>query len=87
MTEEIIVKKLLATLEKDTRINLHRYPISIAMQNADLILAGEMESGAAKKIALVAAAETIGVHQIVDRLRVTPNTGSSHSMGWFSVRP
>ncbi len=49
MTEEIIVKKLLATLEKDTRINLHRYPISIAMQNADLILAGEMESGAAKK--------------------------------------
>ena len=82
MTHEIIVKKLLATLEKDTRINLHRYPISIAMQNADLILAGEMESVAAKKIALVAAAETLRVHQIVDRLTVTP----AEKMGDAEIR-
>ena len=71
MREERIVKEIRATFEKDTRINLHRYPISIGMQNGDLILAGEVESIAAKKLALVAAAETHGVQRIVDRLKVT----------------
>jgi osmotically-inducible protein OsmY len=72
MGKQGIVKEIRATLEKDTRINLHRYPITIAMQNDDLILTGEVESIAAKKLALVAASESHGVQRIVDRLRVTP---------------
>ena len=72
MDKETIVRKVRATLEKDTRINLHRYPITIAMQNDDLVLAGEVENIAAKKLALVAAAEIRGVQRIIDRLRVTP---------------
>ena len=82
MTEETIVKTIHATLEKDSRINLHRYPITMAMQNGDLILAGEMESIAAKKLALVAAAETHGVQRIVDRLTVTP----AEKMGDAEIR-
>jgi osmotically-inducible protein OsmY len=67
MDEEKIVTQICAALEKDTRINLHRYPIKITMQNGDLILAGEVENIVAKKLALVAASETLGVERIVDR--------------------
>jgi osmotically-inducible protein OsmY len=72
MDKETIVREVGATLEKDTRINLHRYPITIAMQNEDLVLAGEVENIAAKKLALLAAAEIRGVRRIIDRLRVSP---------------
>jgi osmotically-inducible protein OsmY len=82
MAEEIILRHILAALEKDTRVNLHRYPITIAMQNGDLILAGEMESIVAKKLALVAAAETHGVQRIVDRLTVIP----AEKMGDAEIR-
>jgi hypothetical protein len=72
MVEEIVVKEVRAALERDNRINLHRYPISVTTQNGDLILAGEVESIAAKKLALLAAAKTQGVQRIVDRLTVLP---------------
>ncbi len=77
-----LIKKLRAALEKDTRINLHRYPVSITMQNGDVVLAGEMENLAAKKLALLAAAETKGVFRIVDRLKVTP----AEKMGDAEIR-
>jgi osmotically-inducible protein OsmY len=72
MNSKEIVTQIRASLEKDTRINLHRYPITIATQNGDLILNGDVESVAAKKLALLAAAEVHGVERIVDRLKVTP---------------
>jgi osmotically-inducible protein OsmY len=77
-----ITKKLRAALERDNRINLHRFPVSIAVQNGDIILAGEMENVAAKKLALLAAAGTLGVQRIVDRLRVTP----AEKMGDAEIR-
>jgi len=83
MGEERIVKEIRATLEKDTRINLHRYPIQIAVQNdGDLILDGVVADIAAKKLALVAAAETHGVQRIVDRLKVSP----AEKMGDAEIR-
>jgi osmotically-inducible protein OsmY len=82
MTEEKIEKEIRAKLEKDTRINLHRYPISVALQNGDLVLAGEVENIAAKKLVLVAAAETHGVQRIVDRLKVVP----AEKMGDAEIR-
>ena len=83
MGEEKIVKEIRAALEKDTRINLHRYPIQIAVQNdGDLILDGVVADIAAKKLALVAAAEINGVQRIVDRLKVTP----AEKMGDAEIR-
>ena len=72
MVEEIVIKEVRAALERDNRVNLHRYPISVTTQNGDLILAGEVESIAAKKLALLAAAKNQGVQRIVDRLTVLP---------------
>ncbi|HSE89902.1 MAG TPA: BON domain-containing protein [Candidatus Binatia bacterium] len=82
MGEERIVKEIRAALEKDTRINLHRYPIQIAVQNGDLILEGVVADIAAKKLALVAAAEIHGVQRIVDRLKVSP----AEKMGDAEIR-
>lgn len=82
MDEERIVKQIRATLEKDTRINLHRCPITVAAQDGDLILAGEVESVAAKKLALLAASQANGVQRIVDRLTVAP----AEKMGDAEIR-
>ena len=82
MAESIVVKQVRANLERDPRINLHHYPISITVDNGDLVLAGQVESIAAKKLALLAAAETHGVQRIIDRLTVTP----AEKMGDAEIR-
>ena len=82
MDEQKIVTQIRAALEKDTRINLHRYPINVAMQNGDVVLAGDVDSIAVKKRVLVLASEALGVHRIVDRLKVTP----AEKMGDAEIR-
>lgn len=82
MSNKTIAKQIRATLETDTRINLHHYPISIATQNGDVILAGDVESVAAKKLAILLASKTHGVERIVDRLKVAP----SEKMGDAEIR-
>src|SRR3974390_401545 len=77
-----LTKKIRAAFEKDTRINLHRFPIRIALQNGDVILAGEVEKVSAKKLALLAAAQTHSVQRIVDRLKVPP----AEKMGDAEIR-
>ena len=77
-----LTTKIRAALERDTRINLHRFPIGIAMQNSDIILTGDMENVAAKKLALLAAAEIHGVERSVDRLKVAP----AEKMGDAEIR-
>jgi osmotically-inducible protein OsmY len=72
MVDSSIVKQVRAKLEHDPRINLHRYPVTIAMENDDLVLTGELEGIAAKRLVLLEAAETPGVRRIIDRLTVAP---------------
>ncbi len=68
-----VLGEVRTALEHEPRVNLHRYPIVIDRDDAGaLILEGETESIAAKKVALEVAASTPGVTGIVDRLRVTP---------------
>lgn len=67
-----VVDKIRAALEREPRINLHRYPVRSDFSDGILILEGEMEDVAAKKIGLVLAAGVHGVSRIVDRLRVAP---------------
>ena len=67
-----LIVRIRAALEKDIRINLHRFPIALSFDGADLVLAGNIEQIAAKKIALELAAAIDPTLRIVDRLRVTP---------------
>ena len=67
-----IISRIRAALAKDTRIKLHRFPITLKFDGEDLLLAGNVEHMAAKKIALVLAAAIAPTARILDRLRVTP---------------
>jgi osmotically-inducible protein OsmY len=76
------VKEIRAALEKDRRINLHRFPIAVSVENGDLVLEGEVENIAAKKLAVLLAANIEATARIVDRLRVVP----AEAMGDEEIR-
>ena len=70
---ENILKQVRAALEHETRINLHRFPLAIDLRDdGTLVLEGETENIAAKKLAVELAASVLGIAGIVDRLRVVP---------------
>ena len=65
-----MIDRIRAALEKETRINLHRFPIKLEFAGEDLVLTGELEDVAAKKLALELAAPVAPGVGLVDRLRV-----------------
>jgi osmotically-inducible protein OsmY len=67
-----IVRRIHAALEKETRINVHRFPISVSFDHGNLVLAGEAKHIAAKKLILEVAANVAPTAGIVDRVRVVP---------------
>jgi len=67
------LKAARAALEHEPRINLHRWPVHLDMTDDQvLVLEGEMESVAAKKLALELAGSLPEVRGVVDRLHVAP---------------
>lgn len=69
-----ILKEVRAALERELRINLHKFPVEMEFGEGVLTLEGEVEHVAAKKISLELAIAVRGVTGIVDRLHVTPAT-------------
>lgn len=69
-TKETIVREIRAALEHDPRINLHSHPISVNFADSALVLEGEVENIAAKRLALKRATAINGTKSIVDKLRV-----------------
>lgn len=69
-----VLKEVRAALEREPRINVHRFPIEMEFQDGVLTLEGEAEHIAAKKLGLELAIAVRGVTGIVDRLHVTPST-------------
>lgn len=70
---DALVRKVHGFLEHEPRINLHRHPIRIGASDDVIVLEGEVESVAAKKLALELAGSAGGVRGVVDRLRVVPS--------------
>lgn len=70
--KDAAVKQVRAALEIETRINLHRHPIQVTFDNDAVVLEGEVDSVAAKKLALEHAGAVQGIRGVVDRLRVAP---------------
>lgn len=74
MRAEELERKVRGVLERDPRVNLHRYPIDIRCEaDGNLVLEGQVENLAAKKVALELAAAIPACTGIVDRLRVKPS--------------
>ena len=69
---ETITKQIHGLLERERRINLHRFPIHISNADGVAVLEGEVGDVAAKKLALELAASVSHVRGVVDRLRVAP---------------
>lgn len=71
---EAITRQIHGLLERERRINLHRFPIDISNADGVVVLEGEVADIAAKKLALELAGSVPGVRGVVDRVRVTPGT-------------
>ncbi len=69
---EAITRQIHGLLERERRINLHRFPIQISNAEGVAVLEGEVSDIAAKKLALELAGSVPGVRGVVDRLRVAP---------------
>jgi osmotically-inducible protein OsmY len=68
-----ILRSVRAALEREPRINVHRWPVNLEMtEDRALILEGEVESVAAKKLALEVAGATPDIRGVVDRVHVAP---------------
>ncbi|MGA6826176.1 BON domain-containing protein [Nitrospira sp. NS4] len=71
---ERVLKEVRAELEREPRINLHRFPVKMEFSDGVLTLEGEAEHIAAKKLSMELAIAVSGVTGIVDRLHVMPAT-------------
>jgi len=69
---ESITKQIHGLLERERRINIHRFPIQISNADGVATLEGEVGDIAAKKLALELAGSVPGLRGVVDRLRVAP---------------
>lgn len=72
--EERVVNEVAAALERETTVNLHRFPLQLGLSDGILTMEGEVEHIMAKKMALEVAAAVHGVAGIVDRIRLVPAT-------------
>jgi osmotically-inducible protein OsmY len=72
--EANVVALVRARLGADPRVNVRHHPLALSLDHGDLIMEGELESVAAKKLALEIAAGVPQVGGIIDRLRVIPST-------------
>lgn len=72
LDRQTMVRKLRGLFEREPRIDLHRYPIHVDVVEGAVVLEGEVEDIAAKKLALEAAAGIEGIRGVVDRLHVVP---------------
>jgi len=67
---EATIRQIRGALENEPRVNLHRYPLKVDIAAGAVVLEGEVESIAAKKIALELAGAASGIRGVIDRLRV-----------------
>lgn len=65
-----LIHSLMAALERDGRVDLHHYPVRVVNGGAQLVLEGEVENIAAKKVISGTARRMANGQAVVDRLRV-----------------
>jgi osmotically-inducible protein OsmY len=68
--ETDVSKEVKAALEVDPRVDLHRFPIQVVYNGEGLRLEGDVESIAAKRVALVLAQKVSGIEGVIDALRL-----------------
>lgn len=72
-TRDGVIRLAHRAFEHEPRINIHRYPIKIGYADGAMVLEGEVEHVAAKKLALELAGGLEGIRGVIDRLHVAPS--------------
>ncbi|HYW91637.1 MAG TPA: BON domain-containing protein [Gammaproteobacteria bacterium] len=70
MSEDRLVRAILAAFERDPAIDLHRDAVRVRGDGETLVLDGEVDNIAAKRRALILARETADTPNVLDRLRL-----------------
>ncbi len=70
MSDEDLAKAVLAALERDPRINLHRSQLRTDARGGAVVIEGEVAELAEKRLAVRLAGDVNGVRRVVDRIRV-----------------
>lgn len=65
-----VIKDVMAALEREPKVDVHHYPISVEFAEGIITLEGQMKDVAAKKLALELGGAVASVTGIVDRLKV-----------------
>jgi len=68
--KDAVIRGVTAALEREPKIDVHHYPISLDFDSGILTLEGQVKDIAAKKLALELGAAVASVTGIVDRLKV-----------------
>jgi osmotically-inducible protein OsmY len=68
--KEAVIGEVMAALEREPKIDVHHYPISLDFDSGILTLEGQVKDIAAKKLALELGAARASVTGIIDRLKV-----------------
>lgn len=68
-----VAKDVRAALEHTPRVNLHRSPIEVRVENESVVLDGEVTSIEEKRVAIECARTVPGVLRVADRLQVRPS--------------
>ncbi|HME20130.1 MAG TPA: BON domain-containing protein [Acetobacteraceae bacterium] len=77
-----VIDRIRAALRSEARIRDTGEPIRLSVANGDLLIEGEVDHIAGKRLALEAAARVFGAGRIIDRLHVRPAT----AMGDGAIR-
>ncbi len=70
MQQDNTVRRIMAALEHDPDVNLHRYPIRVREEDGTIHLEGEVEHIAAKRRAFRLARKHAGSTPVIDQLRL-----------------
>ena len=70
--QKSLLDEVRAALRSEPRIDLHRMPLHLQLEDGVLTMEGEVANVAAKKLALQRGVALDGVSAIIDRLRVKP---------------
>ena len=66
-------KQVRAAFELDPRVASHRFPIQVVMNGQGLVLEGEVENIAAKRVAMQVAQRVSGMQKVIDALKLVPS--------------
>lgn len=73
-TQSSLLREIRAAFTQEPRINKNKTSIALSCHNGTLMITGEVETIAAKKLALTHARIVYGIYNTIDRLQVTPAT-------------